>query len=114
MVPRIMVTRTVRTETVNPALLSGTLTLGGKRRPARGEMLGRAPGEGLRRQCWIARAARAHDRRAEHAEIRHLMAEAPAVDDVRLGVVAHARSAVRVRRHAHGAEWLAQRGNGPR
>ena len=46
----------------------------------------------------IARAARAHHRRAEDAEVRHLVREAPAVDDVGLGVVAHARAAVGVRR----------------
>ena len=66
-------------------------------------MLGRPPRERLSRQRRIARAARAHHRRAEDAEVRRFVREAPAIDHVGLGVVAHARAAVRVRRRAHRA-----------
>ena len=53
--------------------------------PVLDEMLRRAPGERLRGERRVARAARAHHRRAEDAEVRHLVREAPAVDDVGLG-----------------------------
>src|SRR5580765_7916992 len=66
-------------------------------------MLGGAPGKRLRRERRIASAARAHYRRAEHAEVGHLVRKAEAIDDVGFLVVAHARAAVRVRRYAHRA-----------
>ena len=67
------------------------------------DVLGRSPRERLNGVGRIARAARAHHRRAEDAEVRHFVRHAPSIDDVGLGVVAHARAAVRVRGRAHRA-----------
>src|SRR6185436_6251070 len=58
--------------------------LTGNRLPVLREMIRRAPRERLRGERGIAGAAAAHDRRAEHADVRCLVREAPAIDDVRL------------------------------
>src|SRR5438270_4620442 len=71
--------------------------------PVLREMLRRAPRERLHGERRIVRAARPHRRRAEDAEIRRRMRKAPAIDDVGRGIVAHARSAVRVRAQSHRA-----------
>src|SRR4030088_246672 len=71
-------------------------------------MLSGAPRERLRGERRVARPARAHHRRAEDTKVRRFVREPPAVDDVRVRVVAHAGAAVRVRRHAHrAADWRA-------
>src|SRR5262245_58775875 len=71
--------------------------------PVLGEMLRAAPGQRLRGQRRIVRAARAHDGSAKHAEVRHLMREAPSVDHVGGAIVAHAGAAIGMRGGAHGA-----------
>src|SRR5439155_9693925 len=60
--------------------------------PVLDEMVRRPPRERLGSERRIVRAARAHHRRAEHTEIRRVVREAPAIDDVGVGVVAHARA----------------------
>jgi hypothetical protein len=75
---------------------------------------GCSPRERLRRQRRIAGAARSHDARAENAEIRHLVGEAPLVHDVRLGVLAHARTAVGMGRGSHGAKRVPHHLDGAR
>src|SRR2546423_7735622 len=98
--------RTPKIRSLNMSNISGAALLRsapGDPFPVRDEMFGRAPRERLDGERRVARAARAHHRRAEHAEVRRLVCEPPAIDDVRLGAVAHARAAVRVRRHAHRA-----------
>ncbi|PYQ80719.1 MAG: hypothetical protein DMG03_21870 [Acidobacteria bacterium] len=76
---------------------------GGDRFPVGDQVLGGPPGERLHGERRIVRAARPHRRGAEDAEIWRLMRKAPAIDDVGRGIVAHARSAVRVRADSHRA-----------
>jgi len=73
------------------------------RLPVLGQVLGRAPGQRLRRERGIVGAAGAHHRGAEDAEVRHLVRKAIAVDHVGLAVVADARAAIGVGRGTHGA-----------
>src|SRR5262245_499592 len=87
-------TPAVRTDAALPLGAPHLLSPARDRAPVPGEMLGAAPGQRLRGQRRIVRAARAHDGGAQHAKVRHLVREAEPVDHVGLAVVAHAGAAI--------------------
>src|SRR6202022_1053940 len=80
--------------------------------PVAREILGRPPRESLCGERWVPRAAGAHHAGAENTEVRRFVRKTPTVPPIGLGVVAHPRAAIRVRRRAHGAERATLHGNG--
>src|SRR5262249_35096404 len=68
-------------------------------------MLSGSPCQCLRGERRIARAAGAHHRGPENAEVRYFVRDPPPVDDVRLLVVTHTRTAIGMRRDTHRTDW---------
>src|SRR5437867_12827809 len=75
-------------------------------------MIGGPPGQRLNREGWIVRAAGPHNGSAENTEIRRFVRKAPAVEDVCLRIVSHARVVVCVCRHRHRTDVRQLDGNG--
>src|SRR5262245_1385231 len=67
------------------------------------EVVGRSPGQRLYRKRRVVATGRRHTRRSENAEIRDFVRKAPAVHHRACWVVAHPRTAVRMKAEVAGA-----------
>ena len=88
------------------------LLAGGNAVPVLREVFGGSPGKRLKRERRVVSAARSHYRSSQDSKVRRLVRKAPAVDNIRFRIIAHARAAVGVRCRAHGADGISDRGDG--